>query len=88
MPEQKKSIFQDKIYAAMAWCKDTGIFDKMLRDVLLESEVGHPLTGGADNVVLSLEHLLASFLILGVGLTISGISFCFEKRSLARQNDK
>ena len=72
----------------MAWGKDTGIFDKMLRDVLLESTKGHPATDGAESVVLSMEHLLASFLILGVGLTISAISFCFEKRSFAKQNDE
>ena len=60
---------------AMAWCKATGIFDKMMRDVVAQKA---PTMDTKKNVVLEFYHLLPSFLLFGAGLVLSSISYCFE----------
>ena len=60
---------------AMAWCKATGIFDKMMSDVVAQKA---PATDTKENVVLEIYHLLPSFLIIGAGLVLSSTAFCLE----------
>ena len=57
---------------AMAWCKATGIFDKMMRDIVVQKEP--EIT--EENVVLEVYHLFPSFFLLGAGLLLSSIAFC------------
>lgn len=57
---------------AMAWCKATGIFDKMMRDIVVQKEPEKT----EENVVLEVYHLFPSFLLLGAGLVWSSMVYC------------
>ena len=60
---------------AMAWCKATGIFEKMMRDIVVQKA---PATDTEKNLVLEFYHLLTSFLIFGAGLVSSSLAFFSE----------
>ena len=57
---------------AMAWCKATGIFDKMMRDIVAQKEPDVT----EENVVLEVYHLGTAFFLLGAGLVLSSIAYC------------
>ena len=76
-----KSLQRD-FHMAVAWWMDTGIYAKMLSDVLLlidsRREVERVKKFRGSDKPLSAAHLLACFLFLGVGLTLSATALACE----------
>ena len=63
---------------AIAWWKDAGILAKMLSDVLVANQdISVPKL--RTNIPLSFWHLSLPLIMLGMGLAIAIIVFCFEK---------
>ena len=60
-----------------AWCRDSGIFAKMLSDTqLITQQPGW--TGKQVDEPLGIWHLAPSLLLLGAGLILSLVTFCSE----------
>ena len=81
-PLRNLKILQRDFHMAVAWWMDTGIYAKMLSDVLLQINSRREFERvekfrGSDKP-LSAAHLLASFLFLGAGLTLSVIALACE----------
>ena len=69
---------QESLLMAIAWWKDTGILAKMLSDVLVANQdISVPKL--RTNIPLSFWHLSLPLIMLGIGLAIAIIVFCFEK---------
>ena len=78
------SILQRGFYMTIAWCQAGGIHEKMMGDVLVKNFKVKEGKIRAQNLgkkgALSLSHLIPSFIILAIGLVLSAITFCVEKR--------
>ena len=68
---------------AIAWCQATGIYGKMWQDVIYKTKSQMIPDTRSSKIralePLSLEQLIAPFIIIAIGLALSAITFCAEK---------
>ena len=76
---------QKDLYMAIAWCQATGIYAKIMEDVVYISKTFmisadiRSLPKIRTGEALSVTHLIPSFILLAIGLFLSTIAFCVEK---------
>ena len=68
---------------AIAWCQATGIYGKMWQDVIYKTKSQMIPDTRSSKIralePLSLEQLIAPFIMIAIGLALSAITFCAEK---------
>ena len=67
---------------AIAWCQATGIYGKMLQDVIYKTK-SQTIPNTRSSKIravkpLSLEHLIPPFIMIAIGLALSAIAFSAE----------
>ena len=73
----KQCFIQRAFHMATAWCRDSGIFAKMLSDSRATTQQGAWVGKQADET-LGIWHLAPSFLLVASGLILSIMTFCTE----------
>ena len=77
-------LFQKTFDLVTAWCRDTGITDKIVGDTVATAVQGkgnNNYENVHSNQALTMMHLATSAIVFGVGLLLASIAFCCEVAS-------